>query len=113
VNFRAWFNLARRVVNLTVQLDARASELRDVHKQVAYWRQIAGERWDEVQRLNGKVNAAPEPKPGAMGDLVPAVAPVPLGSRDRANALKLAAENADLRAEVERLQIALKEGNPS
>jgi hypothetical protein len=29
---------------------------------------------------------------------------VPLGSRDRANALKLAAENADLRAEVERLQ---------
>jgi hypothetical protein len=34
-------------------------------------------------------------------------------TRDRANANALAAENADLRAEVERLQIALKEGNPS
>lgn len=120
MSLRSWFDLARKVLNLTVQLDARAAELRDAHKTVAYWKQLAGERWDDVQRLNGAVNAAKtaevkraESEPRGMSDPVPAVAAVLLGSRDRANAQRLAAENAQLRAEVERLQIALKEGNPS
>lgn len=107
MTLRSWFDLARRVVNLTVQLDARAGELRDVHKQVAYWKQLAGERWDEVQRLNGEVNAGKlaEPERCGMSNPVPSVVSIPLGSRDRANAVRLSEENSVLRAEVDRLRV--------
>jgi hypothetical protein len=109
---KAWFDLAGKVVALTTQLAARTGELRDAHKQVAYWKQIAGERWDHIARLNADVNEARADVTRGR-NLIPPVAPSALGSRDRANAQRLAAENAALRAEVERLEIALKEGNPS
>lgn len=101
---KAWFDMARRVLNLTVQLDARAAELRDAHRQVAYWKDLAGQRWEDIQRLNVALADAQPAKQVGMGDISPAVVAVPLGSRDRENANRLALENADLRAEVERLK---------
>lgn len=100
---KSWFDLARRVLHLTVQLDARTTELRSAHKQVAYWRQLAGERWDNITRLNAEVDKANFEERG-MSDPIPSVVSVPLGSRDRANALRLAAENAELRALVDDLK---------
>lgn len=106
MSLRKRLDLARRVLNLTIQLDARAGELRDAHKQVAYWQQLAGQRWDDVQRLNAAVNEAKaEQKPQrGMGDIVPSVVHVSCGSRDAANALALADRNAELHTEIGRAE---------
>lgn len=105
MNLRAWFDLARRVVSLTVQLDARTGELRAALKTVEYWKQIAGSRWDEVCRLNADVNEARAAAVrGHARELLPSAASVPLGSRDRANLHRLTDENERLRALVEQCE---------
>jgi hypothetical protein len=100
---KSWFDLAGRVVSLTAQLAARTTELRDAHKQVAYWKQIAGERWDQIARLNADVNEARADATRGR-NLIPAIAPSVLGSRDRANALRREGENEQLRTENEELR---------
>lgn len=110
----SWFDMAGRVAALTAQLAGRTGELRAAHKTIEYWKQIAGSRFDEIRRLTADVNEARAAATSRQGrDLIPPPVSVPLGSRDRANAHRLAVENADLRAEVERLQRQLKEGHPS
>lgn len=107
--------MASKVAGLTAQLAGKTGELRAAHKTIDYWKRLAEDRWDQILRLNADVNEAHQAVArGNARDLIPPPTDVPaLGSRDRANAQRLAAENASLRAEVERLEIALKEGNPS
>lgn len=101
----SWFDLAGRVAGLTIQLAARTGELRDAHKTVAYWKQIAGERFEEIRRLNADVNEARVDATRASArTLIPPVAPSALGSRDRANALRLEGEKEQLRTENEELR---------
>lgn len=116
----SWFDMAGKVAVLTAQLAARTVELRDAHRTVEYWKQIAGQRFDEIRRLNADVNEARASATSRRGhDLLPAPVAVPLGSKDRANALRLEVENARLRAraedaEAEAAQLRQKyEGNPS
>lgn len=102
---KAWFDLARRCLNLMIQLDARTVELRDAHRNVAYWKQLANDRWGDVQRLNAEVNEAKVEKPAfGMGDLVPSVVHVPPGVHDRANAVKLANRLAAAHREIGRAE---------
>lgn len=107
MNPRSWFDLAGQVANLTVQLAARTTELRDAHKTVAYWKQIAGERFDEIRRLNADINEArADATRRTSRDLVPPVVPSVLGSRDRANAQRMTTELAEARTENEELRRA-------
>lgn len=106
MNLRLWFDMAGRVVALGVQLEAKTGELRAAHKTIEYWKKLANDRWAEVCKLNADVNEARAAvAAGNARQLLPAPPSLPaLGSRDRANALRLAAENAELRALVDDLK---------
>jgi hypothetical protein len=103
---KSWFDLAGRVIALRVQLEAKTGELRAAHKTIEYWKALANDRWAEVCKLNADVNEARQAvAQGNVRNLLPPPPGVPaLGSRDRANAHRLAAENAELRALVDDLK---------
>lgn len=116
MNLRSWFDMARRVVNLTVQLDAKSQELHAAHRALAKAeesksfyvaqcdrkeverRALVDAHGDQLRRLADAHDRA----------LVPAVstAQTALGSRDRANALGRERENEQLRTENEELRRA-------
>lgn len=83
---------------------------------VVFWKELAEKRFVEIQKLNDRIarlnvdvneaRAAITEKPKGMGDITPSVVSVPLGSRDRANAVRLANEADRLRAENEELRRA-------
>lgn len=111
MNVRSWFDMARRVVNLTVQLDAKSAELHAAHRALAkaeeskkfYVAQCdrkETERRALVEAHNDQLRRLADAHDRA---LVPAVstAQTALGSRDRANAVKLAGQVEQLRTENE------------
>lgn len=103
---KAWFDLAGKVVALRVQLEAKTGELRAAHKTIEYWKALANDRWAEVCKLHADLKETRAAvAQGNAQQLLPSPPSMPaLGSRDRANALRLAAENAELRALVDDLK---------
>lgn len=105
---KSWFDLAGKVVALGVQLEAKTGELRAAHKTIEYWKALANDRWAEVCKLRADVNEARAAvAQGNARQLLPSPPGAPaLGSRDRANAHRLAAANEQLRTENEELRHA-------
>jgi hypothetical protein len=103
----AWQSARRRAGRL--DRDLWASK-----RSVDYWqarhdegvkarRRLVDDREEQIRVLSAELDRRLVPMPAAPG---------PPGGRDRENALRLAAENADLRAQVEDLKRKY-EGNPS
>lgn len=138
-----WWRQARQIRNLTIRLSAKGDELYAAHQRIAALAEgrtddadlrAADRRIGDLteqlaeaaranrsaqDRIDGLVkqldeHAAAHIVVHRIADLHHQVSALPPAlTRDRTNANTLAAENARLRDEVERLQIALKEGNPS
>jgi hypothetical protein len=114
--------LTGELAQMTRERDALA-EVADghiglLHEDLTNARRSYADALDTISGLRRELEAraaVPNPKTDLrVADQHAEVSKLPATlTRDRANANALAAENADLRAEVERLQIALKEGNPS
>jgi hypothetical protein len=140
VNLFRWWRQARHIRNLTVRLNAKAEELYAAHRRIAALTEGRYEDADlraadarisdltdqlaEAGRANRSAHdqitglqkqlaeyAIANVATHRIADLHHLVSVLPPAlNRDRSNVNALAAENAQLRAEVERLQIALKEG---
>ena len=113
MNIRSWFDMARRVVNLTVQLDAKKQELHDAHRALAKAQEstkfyIAQCDRKEVERRalvdahNDQLRRLADANDRALVPMVPA-ALADVGSRERANARRLEDANEQLRHENEEL----------
>lgn len=115
MSIRKRFDLARRVYNLTVRLDAKTTELQDAHRALAkaqdgvkfYTQQcdrketerraLVDAHDDEKRRLNDEWNRQLVP-------IDPTAGRAALGARDRTNAHRLAEANERLRTENEELR---------
>lgn len=88
-----WYGATDAVVALIDQRDQMSAEIR----------RLEGENKSLRVDLDA-ARLAVAVKPAGMGDIVPAVTTEALGSRDRANVLRLSDENERLRAVAERCE---------
>ena len=116
MNVRSWFDLARKVLNLSVQLDAKAAELHAAHRALARAEEKVAfhvAQLDERDKERRKLIAEHEDEKRRLHDahdrsLVPMVTTpaVALGARDRQNLHRLEGEKEQLRTENEELRRA-------
>jgi len=59
VNVRSWFDLARKVLNLTMQLNAKTQELCDAHRRIRVLEQERTDALDQLDALRRKYEGNP------------------------------------------------------